>query len=299
MCRRSPFLVLALISACGRVAFDQVAPRDASRNVTSTDALAPFGPPQPITTLNGGTNTDDPALSHDELEIVFSSTRSSGAGKCDLYSSTRADLSSPWSAPAAITVLATAGCDSNPMFYANELALRFTGDAAASDLGIFESTRSSRTSAWQPRQLVAGTANTAQDEFAATATTDDLLMILTVFATTNDLVAVTRPTTTQDWATRTTLTELDLGTERSAHLSQDGLQLWFVSDRAGGQGGDDIWTATRATRADPFGNPQPLTEINTAADEDDPWVSDDGARIYFSRFPAGSSTGAQLFAASR
>lgn len=265
------------------------------------DGPASFGTPAPITQLNAGANTDDPALTHDELEIVFGSIRPGGAGSCDLYSSTRSTITAAWSAPAALTTLVTNACDSNPMFFADGLGLRFVGEAGAANLDIFESMRASRTSPWQARQSIVGTVNTVgEDEFAPTATNDDLLMIFTVFAGTNDLIAVSRANPTDPWGTRTTVGELAIGVERSAHLSPDGLALYYVSNApGGGGGGEDLWVATRLARTEPFGDPQPLVGVNSPDDEDDPWVSDDGNRIYFARYPAGTSTGARLYFSSR
>ncbi|MFV2065667.1 MAG: hypothetical protein ACC645_01715 [Pirellulales bacterium] len=93
-------------------------------------------------------------------------------------------------------------------------------------------------------------------------------------------------------------------------LSSDGRTLYFSSARAGGAGSWDVWTATRqttlsdfadssspdqfdswlATHLDDlaFGNPQPLTEVNTAEDDGTAFISSDNLTLYFHR--DGSST---------
>jgi len=38
-------------------------------------------------------------------------------------------------------------------------------------------------------------------------------------------------------------------------ISKDGLSLYFVSNRPGGYGGNDIWVTQRATLEDPWGPP--------------------------------------------
>ena len=58
-----------------------------------------FAPGTPVTELNTGSNDQMPNVSRDGLEIVFSSDRSGGIGGMDVYSSTRASTSDPWSAP--------------------------------------------------------------------------------------------------------------------------------------------------------------------------------------------------------
>jgi hypothetical protein len=64
------------------------------------------------------------------------------------------------------------------------------------------------------------------------------------------------------------------------HLDRDGTTLLFGA-LVGSD--DDLYIATRATADDPFDTPLAIGELNTSADEGDPWLSDDGRRIYFSR----------------
>jgi hypothetical protein len=44
--------------------------------------------------------------------------------------------------------------------------------------------------------------------------------------------------------------------DQGAFVSKDGLVLYFVSTRAGGFGGQDIYVTHRATVDDPWGSPQ-------------------------------------------
>ncbi len=63
-------------------------------------------------------------------------------------------------------------------------------------------------------------------------------------------------------------------------LSPDGSELYFVSDRPGGQGGKDIWKAEKSGGS--FTNPQNLGEaVNTPGDEMFPFVRSSG-ELYFS-----------------
>lgn len=65
-------------------------------------------------------------------------------------------------------------------------------------------------------------------------------------------------------------------------LSSDELTLWFSSDRKGGEGGNDLWTARRTATDQPFGKPEkPGGGINTAGDELFPYLSND-TTLYFS-----------------
>jgi hypothetical protein len=55
--------------------------------------------------------------------------------------------------------------------------------------------------------------------------------------------------------------------EKSPAVSGDGLTLWVASDRAGGQGGLDIWVSTRPDRSSVWSTPVPVKELNSAGDE--------------------------------
>ena len=71
------------------------------------------------------------------------------------------------------------------------------------------------------------------------------------------------------------------GYETQPCLSIDGRTLYFVSDRAGGQGGLDIWRSTLVDGR--WSKPVNLgPEINTSADEKSPFISFDDQTLYFS-----------------
>ncbi|MFC1853568.1 TolB family protein [candidate division CSSED10-310 bacterium] len=53
--------------------------------------------------------------------------------------------------------------------------------------------------------------------------------------------------------------------EISPSLSNDGLQLFFASDRSGGQGGFDIWVSNRADLGSAWQAPLNVTTVNSAA----------------------------------
>ena len=71
--------------------------------------------------------------------------------------------------------------------------------------------------------------------------------------------------------------------ETSAWLSADGKQLFFVSDRDGGLGGQDIWISRWDATTNAWGeaeNPGPV--VNTIEDEDGVFLHPDGQTLYFS-----------------
>jgi len=65
-------------------------------------------------------------------------------------------------------------------------------------------------------------------------------------------------------------------------ISADGTVLYFVSDRPGGLGGNDIYKSIRTKRGD-WGEPENLGEkINTQFNEDAPFIHPDNITLYFS-----------------
>jgi len=66
-------------------------------------------------------------------------------------------------------------------------------------------------------------------------------------------------------------------------LSKDGLSLYFSSNRPGGQGGLDIWMATRSTPDSQWGEPVNLgPAVNSPDSERGPSISSNGLELYFS-----------------
>ena len=75
-------------------------------------------------------------------------------------------------------------------------------------------------------------------------------------------------------------------------LSMDGLTLYFLSDRPGGAGGNDLWFSTRACVECPWRAPRNVTVINTPFNEGGPDLSIDGHLLFFvSNRPGGPGAG--------
>ena len=71
--------------------------------------------------------------------------------------------------------------------------------------------------------------------------------------------------------------------ERGPDISPDGLTLYFTSNDPAGEGGDDIYAATRVSLTEPFTNVTNLGPgINGSSHEFDPSVSSDGLFMFFS-----------------
>jgi hypothetical protein len=83
-------------------------------------------------------------------------------------------------------------------------------------------------------------------------------------------------------------------------ISKDDLSLYFSSDRPGGQGGEDLWVARRASRDDPWGQPVNLGPvINSAGDESAPNFSRDGHWLFYHSGRPGGFGGLDVWASYR
>jgi hypothetical protein len=64
-------------------------------------------------------------------------------------------------------------------------------------------------------------------------------------------------------------------------LSPDGLSLYFISNRPGGAGGNDIWVAQRDCASCEWDAPENVTAVNTAFAEGGVSLSPDGRLMFF------------------
>ncbi len=68
--------------------------------------------------------------------------------------------------------------------------------------------------------------------------------------------------------------------EYGVTLTDDLLEIFFISNRGGGVGGNDVWHAARGARTDPFGPPSVLLEVSTPFEEASPAISPDGLTLW-------------------
>lgn len=80
-------------------------------------------------------------------------------------------------------------------------------------------------------------------------------------------------------------------------LTGDLREIFFTTDRVSGNG--DVWFATRAQAADPFGAPQSVAAVNTAGFETSAAISSDGLTLWFGSDRAGGAGAVDIWAAQR
>jgi hypothetical protein len=83
-----------------------------------------------------------------------------------------------------------------------------------------------------------------------------------------DIWQATRSAADAAWNTPTPVGELNTNVrETGLALSSDGLRIWFSSDRDGGAGGLDVYTAARSDRAATFVGITRVAELSTPGDD--------------------------------
>ncbi|QGL80694.1 Protein TolB [Stenotrophomonas maltophilia] len=102
----------------------------------------------------------------------------------------------------------------------------------------------------------------------------------------------------QGWRPATPVSFNTPGRDFDPAFSADGRTVYFCSDRAGGQGGDDLYRVSIG-RDGRFGEPENLgPAVNSAADEFAPMLSPDGRTLLFSSDRAGGAGGHDLYSAT-
>lgn len=142
-------------------------------------------------------------------------------------------------------------------YYTNDADIRTSADEAAVRDVLWRTP--------EPLQTVSGEPIEGRDPVIS-ADGDTLLLTRTSETGDRDLYIAGR--VGEAWTEPRPLSELNtIDNELSPAISADGQRLYFASDRAGGQGGLDIWLSIRD--GDRWGEPTPLA-LNTRDDETDP-----------------------------
>jgi hypothetical protein len=199
-----------------------------------------------------------------------------------------------------VAALSSSSSDGTPELAPDGLTIFFgttrPGGMGSSD--IWSAQRFSVVSGWDMPAVEAGLNTTASDY---TPVPSEDLLGMTFSSTrdgTIDLFHATRAGAASAWDAPVKITELSTDTydDTEAFLIDAERVIYFSSDRPGGQGGRDLWRASRADAAAAFDAPTPVSELNSSEDEQDPWLSPDGRTIYFASDRTGNW---EIYVASR
>jgi Tol biopolymer transport system component len=153
---------------------------------------------------------------------------------------------------------------------------------------IYVSRRASKDDPWGPCMNIGAQVNTANWEQSPSISADGLSLYFSPWTGVpgSDYLAVTtRASVSDPWGPPVSLgATVDSSADTWApSISADGLVVFFVSGRAGGLGGDDLWFTSRATKNDPWGSPVNLgATVNSSLEECFPDISADSRMLFFS-----------------
>jgi hypothetical protein len=271
---RSLFLVIACaLAGCGGTVVDLGDPRPPPYR---------FGTPRLLAELGTTTSNQNPTLTGDLLDIFFTSNRSDMSA--DVWAAHRALPTDPFDAPSLVAEVSSPMYETSPAISVDGLSL-YVGsdrDGTTGSIDIWSATRADRAAVWStPENLTA--LNSPANDIPRPPGQHGLVMPM---ASERDVTGgyrtylAQRPDVNQPFGAPAVITGLVGGDIfADAFLSDDGLTMFYAA--AIGTAKPDLFVAWRATTADRFSLPTPLTDLNTAADERDPWLSPDGTMFYF------------------
>lgn len=249
-----------------------------------------FGEPQLIEELAAPSKTDNPSLTADLLELYFTSERA--LGPAEIFVAKRAQRDAPFDPPELVAELNAPGIETSPAVSADGLTIWFASDrpGGLGDLDIWLATRDTRAARWSSPQNVATLSSPGKDiprplgqrnAIMPMASDRDSRGSYQIFFATR----ASDPATFQEPERRAELEPPPASTV-DGFLTEDGLTLLYVTGPAIGPA--DLFVAWRRASSEPFGHHAALTELNTASDERDPWLSPDGTELYFASDRSGT-----------
>lgn len=248
--------------------------------------------------LNTASLDGCPIQSPDGLSLYLASNRPGGLGGLDIWVATRPSADQPFGAPANLGEPINSAADDfcptpvrgDGLYFVSREAL-----PGACGLGDIYFTRRNPVHGWsEPERLACapGGPNSLLDEQGPSyveiggvaqlyfsrstllaAVSGEVFMSVNVAGAFGPAVAVSA---LNDPAAN----------DIQPNVRKDGREVVFSSNRGGGQGGQDIWAATRDSTDDPWSAPFNLgTAVNTAVGETRPSLSWQAEQLLFGRSP--------------
>lgn len=261
--------------------------------------IGDFGEPIAVDVLNSESDDDDATLSSDMLEIYFASTR---LGNEDIFVAHRGSVTEDFDEPVRVDELSSSYTDSTPELSFDGLTMTVTSDRPGTfgGLDVWVSTRDNRTDAWSDPTHI-GELSTISNEGSVVLTADLLTVYLCESGGPPDydqIVFATREHTGDAFGVPAVFADLNAdGRDCTPFVVADNTELWWASTRAGGEGAEDIWRIDLVDGL-PSGTAEVIDEVNDDSRDEDPWVSPDGATMFFSSARAGMG-GQDIYMAMR
>lgn len=237
--------------------------------------------PTPLFAQEEGVLVSNPSLNDAEKVVVYTEERRGDDKPASLYR--RVLVAGVWSQRTPLDV----GTDTASPALSGDGLLLWFGQNVAGGLGQTDVYFSRGVGdGWSEPQHLGAPLNSERDDAPRPAIADGTIMPLSSKrhgGVHYQIYLATRPSAGEPW--QNVSNEL-LGTVNSSayesvdgFLAQGGLELYYSSTRNAAQR-SDLFVARRSSLQEPFGEPQPL-DVNSEADERDPWLSPNRQRLYF------------------
>lgn len=284
--------------------------------VFAAPLFSPWGPAASLESVPGSSaelNTPAlegcPILSRDGLQLYIASNRPGGLGGIDIWVAERASPEEPFGAPAnlgaPINSPANDFCPSplqdgqGFMFVSNR-----PGGCGGADIYV---TRYNPEQGWQAPENLGCEVNSSADEagpvLAFTEPGPPTLFFSSARVGGPGGINLYLSQMVGGWSFGPAELVPDVNSDADdmqPSIRRDGRELVFASNRSGGQGSFDIWSAGRESIVDPWSIPVNLgSNVNSAASESRPSLSWDGTMLLFGTTRPGVEGASDIFYTTR
>jgi hypothetical protein len=244
---------------------------------------SPFGTPVLVAGLESTATEGGLRLTPDETTGFFWSTRAGGPGTTNLYVATRTDRTAAFANVTLLSSINMAGNQYDPTVTADALTLAFGSDRASTDgtYDLFLATRATTADDFGGVTPLSSL-NTSSNDQQPFLLPDGSEIYFSSDRSGDSDIYRAFTASGGGFGTPSAVTEINTAGIADEHpvVSADDLTIFFSSTRAGGLGNIDVWTATRANTASPFGALTDVQPVNTTSKDIPDWISPDGCRLY-------------------
>jgi hypothetical protein len=268
--------------------------------IASAGQFRSWGPAVPEAEINSPQADGCPIESPNGRELYIASNRPGTLGGNDIWVSHRRNVRSPWSAPVNLGAPVNSEfADFCPtplghgwLLFVSERPGPGTCDAGPGKGDIYI-VKQRRNGSWgTPRHLGCDAAGSGPNfpggEFGPSLvhTRQGTFLYFSSDGYGTDMnIYQSRLRRNGSFAPATLVTELNTpSADFMPNVRRDGLEIVFNSNRPGGHGGQDVYSASRRRTSDPWSTPVNLgPNVNTAGNETRSSLSGDGKRLHFGR----------------
>jgi Tol biopolymer transport system component len=230
------------------------------------------------------------SLSADGLTLYLAVTPTGGSEH--IYRATRTGRVAQFSAATAVASVNSASAEGNPYLSYDGLTLYFysTRPGGLGGRDLWHATRPNTASDFANPTLLAGMNSTTDDHLPWVSRDELTLLFVSSRNGLPDVWIATRTSKSLGFSVPEQLSGTDLNSsEGRAAESNDGLTVFFSSNRLGTLGSFDFWYASRPNTQAQFSNATNLTQLNSTTYDVDLALSSDETEVLFSSGRSGTN----------